>query len=115
MSTFSALPVTARTFMRSLLVRCWLLTLAGFWPRCKHVLTSEDTMTTTPADDVDEPRFEPLHFDPEEYLPLLEGDDMSRDQKLILLESIWEVVVSVVDIAFHNSPIQAAEKLRRQK
>lgn len=52
--------------------------------------------------------FSPLTFNPNPYLRYFAGSDLSDDQKQILLEELWGIMVAFVDMGFGISPIQQA-------
>ena len=47
-------------------------------------------------------------FDPAEYDEFFEGDDMTDEQKRELLEIIWSIVVTFVDLGFGIEATQQA-------
>jgi len=44
-----------------------------------------------------------LQLDPEEYLPGLEGLELTRDQKLELLQALWSIMKRFVDMAYDGN------------
>ena len=42
--------------------------------------------------------------DPEKYLPLVDHYDLSREQKIELIHSLWTIMESIVDHAFGDHP-----------
>ena len=55
-----------------------------------------------------EAQFTALSFDYEEYTPYLEDADLTEDQKREFLETLWNIMVSFVDLGFGIHPIQQA-------
>ena len=61
-----------------------------------------------------------LHFDWQDWLPFIEGSDLSESQKQELIETLWQIVIAFVDLGWHvgnaggnaceNSCGQAQEK-----
>lgn len=49
-----------------------------------------------------------LTIDWDAYLPFFEDDDISEEQKHELIEALWSIVVSFVDLGFGVHPIQQA-------
>lgn len=47
-----------------------------------------------------------LSIDWEVYAAMLEDSDLSRDQQKELIETLWSIVVSFVDMGFDLSPVQ---------
>lgn len=52
--------------------------------------------------------YKPLTFDPTPYLHHLAESDLTEAQKHELLETLWSIIVSFVDMGFRISPIQQA-------
>jgi len=42
--------------------------------------------------------------DPDKYLPLVDHYDLTRDQKIELIHSLWAIMESIVDHAFGDHP-----------
>lgn len=42
--------------------------------------------------------------DPDKYLPLVDHYDLTRDQKIELIHSLWAIIESIVDHAFGDHP-----------
>ena len=55
-----------------------------------------------------EAQFTALSFDYEEYAPYLEDSDLTEEQKREFLETLWNIMVSFVDLGFGIHPIQQA-------
>ncbi len=49
-----------------------------------------------------------LTIDWDYYLAFLEGSDVSEEQKRELIETLWSIVVSFVDLGFGVHPLQQA-------
>ncbi len=49
-----------------------------------------------------------LTIDWEAYLPLFEDEDISETEKRELIEALWSIVVSFVDLGFGVHPVQQA-------
>ncbi|WP_157063699.1 hypothetical protein [Phaeobacter sp. 11ANDIMAR09] len=47
-----------------------------------------------------------LSIDWDAYLPFLENEDISEEQKRELIEALWSIMVSFVDLGFGIHPIQ---------
>ena len=47
-----------------------------------------------------------LSIDWDAYLPFLENEDISEEQKHELIEALWTIMVSFVDLGFGIHPIQ---------
>ncbi|MEM5474816.1 hypothetical protein [Pacificibacter sp. AS14] len=43
-----------------------------------------------------------------EYLPFFEDEDISEDQKREMIEALWSIMVSFVDLGFGIHPVQQA-------
>jgi hypothetical protein len=54
----------------------------------------------------DEPFYPPLKLDVARYEELLADFDMSEEERAALLEAMWNVVVSFVDLGFDLHPLQ---------
>lgn len=61
-----------------------------------------------PANDADEIGISPpsLTLDWEAYAPLLNDPSISEDQKRELIETLWSIVLSFVDLGFDVHPVQ---------
>lgn len=55
-----------------------------------------------------ESQFTALSFDYEEYAPYLEDSDLTEEQKREFLETLWNIMVSFVDLGFGIHPVQQA-------
>lgn len=63
--------------------------------------------TNTPPPEPRQPAASPaLRFDWQDWLPYFEDEDIPLDQKRELIETLWSLVQSFVDIGFHLSPTQ---------
>lgn len=51
-----------------------------------------------------------MKFEPEQYLPFLEGIDMPLRKKEAMLRATWHFMQSQVDQAFGLHPVQCARK-----
>lgn len=49
-----------------------------------------------------------LTIDWDAYLSLFEDEDISEDEKRELIEALWSIVVSFVDLGFGVHPVQLA-------
>lgn len=49
-----------------------------------------------------------LTIDWDAYLPLFEDEDISEAEKRELIEALWSIVVSFVDLGFGVHPVQQA-------
>ena len=49
-----------------------------------------------------------LTIDWDAYLPFFEDEDISEEEKHELIEALWSIVVSLVDLGFGIHPIQQA-------
>jgi hypothetical protein len=47
-----------------------------------------------------------LTFDPQEYLHFLADCDWTEEQKREFIETLWQIIVSFVDLGFDLHPIQ---------
>lgn len=63
-------------------------------------------MTETPPNFNPETAPPTLSIDWETYLPFFEEDDIPEDQKQELIEALWSIVVSFVDLGFGVHPVQ---------
>lgn len=62
-----------------------------------------------PDDNMKTPTNKPsLQVDWEAYAPMLEASDMSDAEKREFIQTIWELVVSFVDLGFEIHPVQQA-------
>ena len=49
-----------------------------------------------------------MTIDWDAYLPFFEDEDISEDQKREMIEALWSIMVSFVDLGFGIHPIQQA-------
>lgn len=63
-------------------------------------------MTDTPPNFNPETAPPSLSIDWEAYLPFFEDEDIPDDQKQELIEALWSIVVSFVDLGFGVHPVQ---------
>lgn len=49
-----------------------------------------------------------LTIDWEAYLPFLENEDISEDQKRVLIETLWGIMAAFVDLGFKVHPVPHA-------
>tara|TARA_R110002110_G_scaffold415741_2_gene654673 strand:+ start:8163 stop:8459 length:297 start_codon:yes stop_codon:yes gene_type:complete len=49
-----------------------------------------------------------LTIDWDAYLPFFEDEDISKEEKHELIEALWSIVVSFVDLGFGVHPVQQA-------
>ena len=49
-----------------------------------------------------------LNIDWDAYLPFFEDEDISENDKQELIEALWSIVVSFVDLGFGVHPVQQA-------
>jgi hypothetical protein len=60
--------------------------------------------------------YSPLTFDPTPYLHYLSESELSDEQKRELLETLWSIMVSFVDMGFNIGPSQQVlDKSSKQK
>lgn len=50
--------------------------------------------------------YTPLPLDPDDYLPYLDGFDMSIEQKQAALFALWHIMSAIVDIGFGMDTIR---------
>lgn len=50
--------------------------------------------------------YTPLPLDPDDYLPYLDGFDMSIEQKQAALFALWHIMSAIVDIGFGMDTVQ---------
>lgn len=50
--------------------------------------------------------YTPLPLDPDDYLPYLDGFDMSLEQKQAALFALWHIMSAIVDIGFGMDTVQ---------
>ena len=56
-----------------------------------------------------------LEIDLDVYLPLFEDEGISEDDKCKLLEALWSVIMSYVQLGWGVHPVQQAKSVRRAK
>lgn len=57
-------------------------------------------------DDVGEHHYKSLTLDTEHYQSLLDDEDIPEDKKQELIATLWQIVVSFVDLGFGIHPLQ---------
>ncbi len=77
-------------------------------PRETQVGQKEADMTKTPPEFNPETAPPRLEIDWEAYLPFFEDEDISEEHKHELIEALWTIMVSFVDLGFGIHPIQQA-------
>lgn len=65
-------------------------------------------MTDTPPDFNPETAPPRLNIDWDAYLPFFENEDISDADKHEMIEALWSIVVSFVDLGFGIHPVQQA-------
>ena len=47
-----------------------------------------------------------IHFDLQEWLPYIEGSELTEDQKEEMIETLWSIVLTFVDLGWgvHSAP-----------
>lgn len=45
-----------------------------------------------------------IHFDWQEWLPYVEGSDLTDDQKKAMIEALWSIVLTFVDLGWEVGP-----------
>jgi hypothetical protein len=68
----------------------------------------DDAMRDTPPNFNPETAPTTLTIDWDAYLPFFEDDDISEADKQELIEALWSIVVSFVDLGFGVHPVQQA-------
>ena len=68
---------------------------------------NDDTRTgSITAENPKEIQFPPLRFDPEAYVEYVKDADLSEKEAHELLEAIWVIMTSFVDMRFGTHPFQ---------
>ena len=76
-------------------------------PKQKNAKRQKDeAMTDIPPEFNPETAPPHLSIDWDAYLPLLENEDISEEQKRELIEALWSIMVSFVDLGFGIHPLQ---------
>ncbi len=76
-------------------------------PKQKNAKRQKDeAMTDIPPEFNPETAPARLSIDWDAYLPFLENEDISEEQKRELIEALWSIMVSFVDLGFGIHPIQ---------
>lgn len=60
------------------------------------------------AHDSEAPARNVVQVDYEKYLHFLDDEDLDESQKITLLESLWSILLSFVDLGFGIHPVQQA-------
>ncbi|WP_317960995.1 hypothetical protein [Phaeobacter inhibens] len=68
----------------------------------------DEAMTKIPPEFNPETAPPRLTIDWEAYLPFLENEDISEEHKHELIEALWSIMVSFVDLGFGIHPVQLA-------
>jgi len=55
-----------------------------------------------------------MKLDIDRYLPFLKGMDISQDQKISILHTVWGMMESQVDQAFGKHQVQLAKESRKK-
>jgi hypothetical protein len=50
-----------------------------------------------------------LHFDWRDWLPYFEDENVSEAQKRVLIETLWSIVISFVDLGWSIAPTSGAD------